>query len=77
MKRIVTLLGCVLFSTQLIAEHSWAQCEGCVNGSQYRSMKSSFDPEWKRWNEGDTCESCGNTFGQSCQEDDSELVNPV
>ena len=74
-KLIITLL---VFSTvPLGAEYSWAQCKGCIHGSTYRSLKSSFDPEWDRWNEGGGCESCKNTFSERCQEDDSELVNPV
>jgi|GEM_PF-5045740 hypothetical protein len=75
MKRIVILLSCMSLGMQLNAEHSWAQCERCPRYYPERSMKSTFDPEWGRWDEG-YCPACSG-YCESCQEDSSELINAV
>lgn len=75
MKRIVLLLSCVLLSTQLLAEHtcrlgtgySWAECDTCRHERDAVSMKAGFDPEWDN--------ECEGPLG--CNDDSSELVNPV
>lgn len=75
MKKMILVLSCALLSTQLRTEHtcrlgtgySWAECDTCKASRHARSLKAGFDLEWDN--------QCEGRLG--CNEDDSELIDPV
>lgn len=66
MKKVIVIISCMVMAMQLSAEHSWASCDKPRARSTEKSFKTTFDPEWERWDE-----RCG------CDDDSSELVNDV
>lgn len=67
MKKLLMLLSCMSLGMQPLIQsgYSQAQCSISTQKPADRILKSTFDPEWKK------------DFDDSCDADNSELINGV
>ncbi len=73
MKKLFILLSCMSLGMQPLIQsgyfqqsgYSQAQCSIATKNPADRSLKSTFDPEWK------------NDFDDRCDADNSEVINGV